>query len=165
MPRPPYDAAKAKRLLAEWIVQRIPKTPEDAPINIPAAVAYLTQKGLSTHKATLHKYDLNALVADGARRQREEGGGSRALAERAGYDDQMRTLRAQLAQAETRTRELLAVIATMRYNSRNRIPEPELMKPIPTARAHRQSSPPPAKLEASSTNRGPARGRKTSHGA
>lgn len=160
MPRPPYDAAKAKRLLTDWIVQRIPRTPEDAPITIPAAVSYLTKKGLPTHKATLHKYNLNALITDGARRQREEGGGSRAQAERAGYDEQLRALRAHLARAEERNRALLAVIATMRYNARRMsVTETDLMKPLPTARAHRQSSQP--KASSPGKKRGAARAQRT----
>lgn len=142
MPRPPYDAAKAKRLLSDWIAQRVPKAPLDAPITVPAACAYLTEQGLSTHKATLIKYKLNSLVRDGVRQQREDGGGSRARAERAAYDEQLHDLRQQLETAEARARELLAQIAIMRFNARAaRISEAELMKPIPTARAHRRSTP------------------------
>lgn len=145
MPRPPYDVARAKRLLSEWIVQRIPKAPADAPITIAAGVAYLTAHGLPTHKATLIKYKLNTVIADGAREQQEAGGGRRVDAERAAYDAQLRELRAKLEAVEKRNHSLLAEIATMRFNAREaRLPEGALMKPIPSARRHRQSSTPHA---------------------
>lgn len=161
MPRPPYDAAKAKRLLSDWIAQRVPKAPLDAPITVPAACAYLTEQGLSTHKATLIKYKLNSLVRDGVRQQREDGGGSRARAERAAYDEQLQHLRQQLETAQARARELLAQIAIMRFNAREvGIKEAQLMKAIPTARAHRESTPKNAEKKATPGGRPSGTGRR-----
>lgn len=132
MPRPPFPAAKAKRLLEAWIALRIPKSPDDAPIDVPSALAYLAEQKIEAHRSALYKYKLHEVIKAGAHQQRHDGGGARRSAEQQAYQAQLDALRAENATLAEHNRQLRGMIATMTYNARAlHISDAELTAPLP----------------------------------
>lgn len=132
MPRKPYNVTKARRLLREWIALRISKAPTDAPITVDAALAHLAANDCEAHRATLYKHGLQKLVQDGARQQREEGGGRQVESERRQYEAQLATMREEAVVLERRNRALLGEIATLLWNARRLgLREEEMRREMP----------------------------------
>lgn len=74
---------------------------------------------------------LNALLVDGARRQRAADAGGQRSAERREHDAIVAALREQNALVEKRNRALLGEIATMVFNARRcSVSEEELRRPM-----------------------------------
>lgn len=118
MARPAYPVQRARKLLAEWLALRIPKAPHDAPITIAEAIKHLESHNIPTHRSTLHKKGLTALVADGAQRQLKEGGGRRSESERALYESALTRLREENEALQVRNRALLGQLALHEWNAR-----------------------------------------------
>lgn len=132
MPRKAYPVKRAQALLEEWIALRVPKSPHEAPITIEAAVAHLKAKSLPTHRSTLHLKGLTKLIAEGSRRQAEEGGGRERDRLREEYEALLSGLRVKNEKLEVRNRELLGVIATMAFNARRLgVSDAELCRDLP----------------------------------
>lgn len=138
MPRKPYPVKKAGAMLEQWVEQRVPKSSDEAPITVAAAVAFLVQNGIKTHRTTLYSKGLNGLIVEGAQRQREADGGGRRSEERRESDAILDTLRQQNAQFDKRNRVLLGEIATMVFNARRcNVSEEELRRSMtPPDRSH-----------------------------
>jgi hypothetical protein len=131
MPRKPYPVKKAGAFLEQWIEQRVPKGSDEAPITVAAAVAFLVQKGIKTHRTTLYSKGLNGLIVEGARRQREADGGGRRSEERRESEAILDRMREHNALLEKRNRALLGEIATMVFNARRcNVSEEELRRPM-----------------------------------
>ena len=143
MPRPPFPAAKARRLLEAWIALRLPKSPDDAPINVPHALAYLAEQKITAHRTALYKYKLHELIKTGAHQQRQVGGGARHDAEQQAYQAQLKKLREANATLAEHNRQLRGMIATMTYNAQAKgISDAELHAPLPVPSAKRGGAAP-----------------------
>lgn len=139
MPRKPYPVKKAQALLEHWIELRVPRMPDNAPITAAAAVAFLEEKGIKTHRTTLYSKGLSSIIAKAAARQREGAGSNRRSEERREHDAILATMREHNALLEKRNRALLGEIATMVFNARRcNVSEDELsrtMTPLDRSRS------------------------------
>jgi hypothetical protein len=132
MPRPKYEAAKARRVLREWVATRIPLAPVDAPITVDAALEHLATRGLAAHRATLYAHDLHKVVIEGQQKQRQEGGGSTLDVERRAYEEQLADLRRANVELDAKNRMLLGQVAVMLFNAKaNGITHDQLVRPMP----------------------------------
>lgn len=96
-----------------------------------AAVAFLAQNGIKTHRTTLYSKGLLAPFYGGSEAQRDADGGGRR-SEEPGETDAIRdTLLQQISQLDNRNRALIGEIATLVFNARRcNVSEEELRRPM-----------------------------------